>query len=437
MTRLWLELAWLGGDTVEPGVLLVIDDGVIAEVGRADGPPAGSEPVHGLTLPGFANTHSHAFQRGLRARTQRQKGSFWTWREAMFAAADTLSPETYFQLAKAAFGEMVLAGITLVGEFHYVHHSPDGTPYADPNAMGEAVTEAAAAAGIRLTLLDTCYLHGGFNERPQGAQRRFADSGIDAWIERVEALRPGATVKVGGAAHSVRALRPAELKEIAAWARARQLPLHAHVSEQRRENDECLGTYGRTPVELLAESGCLDTSFTAVHATHVTDGDRRLLAASRVTCCLCPTTERDLADGIAPASELASDGLMLTLGTDSNALIDMFEEARAMELNERLSTERRVNQEPAALLHAATAAGYSALGWSGGSFEAGACADLCVIALDSVRLAGACREDLVSAVVFAAAPPDVRHVMANGRWIVRDGAHVSMDVVAELEDALR
>jgi formiminoglutamate deiminase len=350
----------------------------------------------------------------------------------MFEAAEELTPDSYLPLATAVFAEMALAGVTLVGEFHYVHHAPGGTPYADANAMGDAVIEAASAAGIRLTLIDACYLHGGFTEAPQGAQRRFADESVDAWVARVEALRPRDNVKIGGAAHSVRAVHPDELSEIAAWARDSSAPLHAHVSEQRRENEECLEVHGRTPVELLAGSGCLETRFTAVHATHLTDGDRRLLGAARTSCCFCPTTERDLADGIGEASALAGGGASLCLGTDSNAVIDMFEEARAIELNERLAGEQRVNQEPAALLRAATYAGYASLGWEGGQLDAGACADLFSVGLGSTRLAGARPDDLVPSIVFAAAPADVQHVMVAGEWIVRDGRHLAIDVPAAL-----
>jgi formiminoglutamate deiminase len=434
---LWCEHAWLGGEGVEDGVVLDIDGGRIGAVTRSADPPPGAEEVRGLALPGLANAHSHAFQRMLRGRTQRQRGSFWTWREAMFAATGELTPDGYLGLATATFAEMALAGITLVGEFHYVHHGPDGTPYADPNAMGEAVIEAAAAAGVRLTLLDTCYLHGGHDEPVEGFQRRFADADVDAWAQRVEALDATDTARVGAAAHSVRALRPEELGEVAAWARERTVPLHAHVSEQRLENEQCLAAYGRTPVELLAEAGCLETSFTAVHTTHLTDDDRRLLGSSGTTCCLCPTTERDLADGIGLASRLVQDGARLALGSDSNAVIDMFEEARAMELDERLATEHRVNQEPAALLHAATAGGYAALGWTGGTIEPGACADLCVVGLGSVRLAGAKQDDLVDSVVFAATSADVLDVMVHGRWIVRGGEHASVDVVDLLDRVTR
>jgi formiminoglutamate deiminase len=303
--------------------------------------------------------------------------------------------------------------------------------------MGEAVIAAAAAAGVRLTLLDTCYLHGGHDQPVEGFQRRFADASVGAWVERVEALGSTATARVAAAAHSVRAVRPDELKEISGWARRRDVPLHAHVSEQQVENEQCLAAYNRTPVQLLADAGCLETIFTAVHTTHLTDDDRRLLGSSGTTCCFCPTTERDLADGIGSASRLAQEGAALALGTDSNALIDMFEEARAMELDERLATGRRVNQEPAALLRAATAGGYGALGWTGGAIEPGACADLCVVGLGSVRLAGARRDDLVDSVVFAGAAADVVDVMVDGRWIVRGGEHASVDVVGLMDRATR
>jgi formiminoglutamate deiminase len=354
----------------------------------------------------------------------------------MYAAVAALTPDEYVELATATFAEMALSGITLVGEFHYVHHAPDGTPYADPNAMGQAVLQAAQTAGVRITLLDTCYLHGSFAGEVQGAQRRFADADVGSWVSRVELLQPTDTAHIGAAAHSVRALSPDDLAELAAWARLREVPLHAHVSEQRQENADCMATHGRTPTELLADAGFLEASFTAVHATHLTAGDRELLGSSNANCCLCPTTERDLADGIGEASTLRSAGAALTLGTDSNAVIDILEEARAMELDERLASERRVNQDPAELLRAATANGYAALGWHGGAIEPGALADLTTLRCDSIRLAGATAGDLLGSVVFAGHASDVRHVMVGGRWIVRDGAHSSLDVVNELERVL-
>src|SRR4051794_13736624 len=426
--QLWCEHAWLGGSGVDDGVAVEIDGGVITAVDTRVEQPAGATVLRGLTLPGFANVHSHAFQRTLRGRTQRQRGSFWTWREAMYEAAATLDPDAYARLAAATFAEMALAGITLVGEFHYLHHAPDGTPYGDANAMGHAVAQAASNAGLRLTLIDACYLHGGFDSPVEGAQRRFADADADAWAARVDELRDGPRLRIAAAAHSVRAVAPDELREVALWARSRKVPLHAHVSEQRRENEECVAAHGCTPVELLEDVGAFDVNFTAVHATHLTDRDFELLGASNATCCLCPTTERDLADGIGPAAQLAEAGCGLALGSDSNAVIDMFEEARAVELDERLASEQRVIHEPHDLLHAATAAGYGALGWDGGAIRVGACADLVTVALDSFRLAGLPVEELVAGVVFAAHPGDVRDVMVAGDWIVKEGRHLTIDV---------
>jgi formiminoglutamate deiminase len=394
---MWCEYAWLGGAQVEAGVAIELDGDRIASVTpRAE--PAG-ERLAGVTLPGFANAHSHAFQRVLRGRTQRGRGSFWTWREAMYAAAAELDPDGYRELAAAVFGEMAAAGFTLVGEFHYVHHGPDGTPYADPNAMGRAVMDAAAATGVRLTLLDTCYLHGGIGAELEGPQRRFGDGSVDAWAQRVAALDDGPRLRIGAAAHSVRALEPGELAAVAEAATGR--PLHAHVSEQPRENEECLAAYGRTPVQVLADAGCLDGDFTAIHATHTSE------ALPRV--CLCPTTERDLADGVGrPAGAFA-------LGSDSNAVIDPFEEARAVELDQRLVTGERGHHEPEDLLSALTETGYAALGWDGGALRPGALADLVTVDLCSVRLRDAA--DIAGSLVYAAHPADVRRVMVGGEWI--------------------
>ena len=322
---------------------------------------------------------------------------------------------------------MALAGITCVGEFHYLHHAPDGTPYDDPNAMGRAVLAAAADARVRMTLLDACYLHGGV--------ARFRDADAGAWAERVDLLEERPTARVGAAIHSVRAVDPASARAVAEWAAGR--PLHAHVSEQPKENEECLAAHGRTPTGLLADAGALSERFTAVHATHLTDDDVALLGGAGVTACLCPTTERDLADGIGPARRLVEAGAALATGSDSQAVIDPFEEARAIELDERLATGVRGVHRATDLLRAATASGYAALGWpEGGRIEPGALADLTTVALDSVRLAGTRPEEAVPSVVFAAAPADVSHVMVDGRWSVRDGEHVALDVAAELRAAL-
>jgi formiminoglutamate deiminase len=438
LTAYWCEHAWLGGDKVESGVLVEVGgDRIGAVTSNLPEPPAGVERLAGLTLPGLANAHSHAFQRALRGRTQGGAGSFWTWREQMYALADTLDPDRYRALARATFGEMALAGVTTVGEFHYLHHGPGGLPYDDPNEMGRAVIAAAGDVGIRLTLIDTCYLEGGIATPPEGAQRRFCDRDAEAWAARVEALADSTSVRVAAAIHSIRAVPPAAAKVVAGWAAAKACPLHAHVSEQPAENDACLAAYKGTPTQVLAEAGAVSSQFTAVHAVHLAEADFARLGTGRAFVCLCPTTERDLADGIAPARGIRDAGARLCLGSDSNALIDLFEEARAVELDQRLVTNQRGGHSPAELLRAATAGGAECLGWpSGGRIETGALADLVVVGLDSPRLAGTGAAEALAAVVFAASAADVRHVMAAGSWIVRDGSHATLDVRRELAEAV-
>jgi cytosine/adenosine deaminase-related metal-dependent hydrolase len=411
------ELAWLGGEQAEPDVLVLVDgDRITAvETGVAER-PAAAIPLPGLTVPGLANAHSHAFHRVLRGRTQRGPGSFWAWREQMYQVAASLDPDSYHQLARAVFAEMALAGITAVGEFHYLHHGPGGVPYADPNAMGAALIAAAADAGIRITLLDTCYLQGGIGVDLDDTQRRFADGDASAWATRASAL--------------------AEI--VAAWAAARGVPLHAHVSEQPAENERCFEVYGSTPTELLSDSGALSGRFTAVHATHLTDADVGRLGASECWCCFCPTTERDLADGIGPSRALGHAGARLTLGSDSHAVIDLLEEARAVELDERLALGIRGSHDATALLRMATEHGHASLGYpDAGRISPGFYADLTTIGLDSVRTAGTRAEDAVAVAVFAATVADIRHVVIGSRVVVADGRHTSIDVVGALRRVLR
>jgi formiminoglutamate deiminase len=414
--RYWCELAWLGDDRVEAGALVSVEEGLVAslELGVPD-PPDDATTLAGVTFPGLANAHSHAFQRELRGRAEAERGSFWSWRERMYEVAQRLDPETYLEVARQTFTEMALAGITLVGEFHYLHHQPDGARYADPNAMGDAVIEAAAQVGVRITLLDTCYLHGGIGEPLAPEQRRFSDGDVASWIERVELLGDAPGRRVGAAIHSIRAVDPESARQVAAWVGER--PLHAHVSEQPAENEACLAAYGATPTQVLGDAGALDRAFTAVHATHVSDQDIQLLGGRAV--CLCPTTERDLADGVGPAKRLHDAGVALALGSDSHAVIDHFEEARAVELDERLVTGERGIHRPADLLRHATAGGYESLGWAPAGFEPGKLADFVTVGLDSVRLAGADREQLPAALVFSATAADVRHVIVGGVPILR------------------
>jgi formiminoglutamate deiminase len=432
--RLWAPYAWLGGDAPASDVTVEVDEGVIVSVTPDSEPDA--ERLDGLLIPGLANSHSHAFQRALRGRTQRITGSFWTWRKQMYDLAGRLDPDSMLALARAAFAEMALAGITLVGEFHYVHHRPGGDPYDDPNAMGAAVMAAAAQAGVRLTLLDACYLHGGIE--PDPVQQRFFDPDVEAWIGRVDQLVPaGPLVRLGAGIHSMRAVQPEAAAQVARWAAGRGLPLHAHVSEQQAENAACREVYGATPTAMLHYEGALSDRFTAVHATHVSEEDIALLGGARAYCCLCPTTERDLADGIGRARRLRDAGCALTVGTDSNAVIEPLEEARAIELDERLATGVRGGHTAAGLLAAATSSGYASLGWpDGGAIRPGAPADLVCVRLNGVRLAGPPPAELIDALVFAGASADVRDVIVAGRFVVRDGRHQSLDVPAELKAAI-
>ncbi|HEU5128434.1 MAG TPA: formimidoylglutamate deiminase [Glycomyces sp.] len=438
MLTYWAERAWLADGPAE-AVAIETAAGRITSVvpGVA---PAGAEVLPGLVLPGLANAHSHAFHRALRGRTHDQGGTFWTWRERMYDLADRLDPDAYFRLARAVYAEMALAGITCVGEFHYLHHAPGGRPYADPNAMGHALIAAAAEAGVRITLLDALYLAGGFGEPLEGAQRRFGDGGLESWMNRVDKIEAAPHALVGTAVHSVRAV-PADAIEAfacavrtygsAGVAEGEGRPVHVHVAEQRAENEACRAAHGCGPVELLERRGLLGADLTAVHATHLANQDLELLRRSGATVCLCPTTERDLADGIGPARALAERGVPLSLGTDGHALIDMFEEARAVEMHERLVSERRGHFAPAELLEAMTR--HDSLGWTdAGRIAPGRRADLVAVALDSPRTAGAAPEG----VVHAAAAADVTDVVADGRRVVAGGRHTAIDVGAELARAV-
>jgi formiminoglutamate deiminase len=433
------DLAWLPPGRLARDVALVVADGRFTDVVEGAAPGSGDR-LAGLVLPGLANAHSHAFHRALRGRTQAAtggRGSFWTWRDRMYAVADALEPDSYVALARATYGEMVLAGITAVGEFHYLHHRAGGARYTDPNEMGHALVRAAREAGLRITLLDTCYLSAGPGRPLEGVQQRFGDGDAAAWADRVETLRSTYAdepdVLVGAAAHSVRAVPADQLATIAAWAGQHGAPLHAHVSEQQRENDECLAAYGMTPTRLLHEQGLLGERSSAVHATHLTDDDVALLGGSGTAVCMCPTTERDLADGVGPARRLLAAGSPVTLGSDSHAVVDLFEEARAVELDERLLAQTRGHWSGADLLAATTRAGHASLGRpDAGVLAPGAVADLVAVRLDSVRTAGGGLADAVDRVVFAAGAADVTDVVVGGRRVVAGGEHLLLGDVGGL-----
>ncbi|MGV1008243.1 MAG: formimidoylglutamate deiminase [Dermatophilaceae bacterium] len=443
MTAYWAEHAWLPSG-LATSVRLEVDAGRFAsvEVGALAQP--GDVRLPGVTLPGAANAHSHAFHRALRGRTHGGSGSFWTWREQMYAVAARLDPDTYLALARAAYAEMALAGMTVVGEFHYLHHGPDGRPYDDPNAMAVALVAAASEAGVRLTLLDACYLAGGLG--PAGhlpldpVQRRFSDGTAAGWAQRAGALTSTPAVRIGAAIHSVRAVPREALGQVASAARhtlardgAAGAPLHVHLSEQPAENEAALAYYGCTPAQLLAAEGVLGPATTAVHATHLTPDDVALLGAAGTSVCCCPTTERDLADGIGQARALRDVGSPLCLGSDQHAVVDPFEDVRGLEMHERLRSGERGRFTPAALLDAFSPNGYAALGWpEGGRLEAGALADFVTVRTDSVRTAGAAPEQSG----YAAGAADVTWVVVGGETLVSDGRHRLGDVGRLLADAI-
>jgi formiminoglutamate deiminase len=425
MTAFWCEHAWLGDGPVA-GVRVPVVEGRIAAVEIADPAPE-DHRLPGLVLPGFANAHSHAFHRALRGRTHDEGGTFWTWRERMYAVAARLDPDSYLTLARATYAEMALAGITCVGEFSYLHHPAGGGRYGDANAMSEALIRAAADAGIRLTLLDACYVAGGLEGSGHlplsDVQARFSDGDADAWAARLALLpeRPG--LRIGAAVHSVRAVPADQFRTVADAATGR--PLHVHLSEQPAENEASVAFYGCTPTRLLADRGLLGPATTAVHATHLTDDDITALGGTATTVCACPSTEADLADGVGPFRRLRDAGSPLCVGSDQHVVTDLLAEARLVEQHERLVTGERGRFRAAELVDALTGAGHRALGWpDAGRIAVGRRADLVAVRLDSPRTAGCAPDQLV----LAAGAADVHTVVVDGRVVVSDGQHVLGDV---------
>lgn len=380
-----------------------------------------------IVLPGIASAHSHAFQRALRARTQRsasnQAGSFWSWRGLMYEVAAKMSPDDVFALSRFAFIELVRSGVTAVGEFHYLHHDRSGMPYADRLELSDAVIRAAREAGLRITLLRVIYQRAGAGLSPEGAQRRFSDARLEDALADVEALisryRDDPLVHIGIAPHSVRAMSRGALAEIAQFVKTRALPVHMHVAEQRREIEECVAEHARRPVELLFELGLIDHRFVAVHATHLKDHEAHMLGVSRSFACICRTTERDLGDGLPNIAKLRAEGVRLSVGADSHASSDPFEEARAIELDERSRAEaRHVAANATDLLRALGPEGYDSIGIIDASDEVH-------LNADDIALVGA--ENLDDAVIWAGTPRAIREVRVAGTSIVLDGRHALED----------
>jgi formimidoylglutamate deiminase len=386
-----------------------------------------TDVLPGITLlPGFVNTHSHVFQRALRGHTHRRlskQDTFWTWRSAMYAEAQRLNPDLLYESALHTYREMLAAGYTSVGEFHYVHHQPGGQPYADPNAMSEAVIEAGRDVGIRVVLLMTAYAQSGFSQPPEEGQRRFCDASVDAYLNRVEALRI-TDAPIGVAPHSVRAVPEKWFRAIADYRRLHELPLHVHADEQIAEIEQCQAAYGCTPIELLERFGALGAMTTIVHATHADATEIALLAQYGCTVCVCPTTEGDLGDGIAPYAELLAAHIPLAIGSDSNTHLDPIEELRWAEYSARMRYQRRrilVADELASpgplLLEYGTRNGAVSLGLETGVIAPGMLADFVAVDMDHPSLAGWNTEDFLDVLIFGASSEVVVGTWVGGKKV--------------------
>jgi formimidoylglutamate deiminase len=398
-------------------------------------------------LPGLVNAHSHSFQRVIRGRTEyrsaEETDSFWTWRKLMYQAANRLSPDDLYTAAKMVFLEMALTGITAVGEFHYLHHANDGTPYDDPNLLAKEVMRAAADAGVRIALLRVAYARSGYQMDLDPLQARFIQP-VDDYLKALDDLITTVTkthdlASVGVAPHSVRAVPLEYLKKVIGFAREHHLPVHMHVAEQPAEVSACIEEYGRSPVALLDTEGLLSEQFTAVHAIHVSPKAIPSLARSRATVCACPSTERNLGDGVVPADKYLEHGIPIALGTDSQIQIDLLEDARELEYHLRLQRMKRnvlamtEDSEQSALarrlFECATLNGAASIGLGGGALQPGTPADFFTVDLNDPSIAGAKQADLLSSIVFSLARTAIKDVVVAGTRIVEDGRHKSQEEV--------
>lgn len=391
-------------------------------------------------MPGFVNVHSHTFQRVIRGRTQwrplRNTADFWSWRDEMYAAALALTADDIYDVARLCFLEMLSAGITTVGEFHYLQRDESGSSYGDALELHKRVLQAANDVGIRIVLLNTAYATGGVNAQLRWTQRRFNTPDVDKFLRDCEQLKSVVTkyrdATMGVAPHSVRAVPREWLKPLGEWARIANLPLHMHVSEVLGEVEACAAAYGMRPVELLATEGVLDARMTAVHATHTSAHEVALLSRARAFVCACPGTERDLGDGFLPATSLHAAGVRVAIGSDSQTIIDPLEEIRLVEYHERLRKMERVllgatvaerSSVAPTLLRMGTAHGAASLHVQTGAIEAGREADFVAIDLNAISLLGYTPDTLDAIVALSAQPNIICDVWVSGRQIIADRVH--------------
>jgi len=444
----------LDGPEVREDAVVAVEDGTVrGVVAPEDVDGSVTDLGRVAVVPGRVNAHSHAFQRAIRGRTEfleagREEDDFWSWREKMYRAALSLEADQFEAIARFAFLEMARAGYTTVGEFHYVHHDPDGEPYADPNELAKRTVRAARDVGLRIALLRTAYHRAGYQQEPNPRQRRFLEPDLETYLDRIEALADHVDglprASVGLAPHSIRAVPGDWLEGIAEFAEQRDLPVHIHACEQRAELDQSVDEYGATPIEVFDELGLLSDRTIIIHATHASEREIELMADRGSSVCACPTTERNLGDGFLPARQLVDRGVPICLGTDSHADIDPWTEMRLVDYHERLRAERRnVLAEGLAadrggrmvtaerLWPMGGRHGARALGLEPAGLQAGDPADFTAVDLDHLSLTGTAPESLLSDLVFSIPPDAVSETIVGGERIVRDGAHPNETEIAD------
>lgn len=422
------ELLYRHGAWETDRAVVVGADGNVLAIENAAEHADGVRLPNRAMLPGLVNAHSHAFQRVFRGETEARgqtSGNFWSWRDAMYRAANALSPDDFYGVARMVFLEMALSGITAVGEFHYVHRDDAGRAYDDPNLISKLMIDAARSVGIRICLLRVAYMRSGFGKAANPLQQRFIET-PDEFLQNTEALRSavdGRIASVGVAPHSIRAVPLEPLRDIVSWAREAQLPVHMHAAEQPAELEECVAEYGITPVALLARENLLHSRFTAVHGIHVTAAEIASLAQARALVCACPTTERNLGDGIVPALDLSTRGVRIALGSDSQAEVNLLEDARELEYHERLRRLRRGLIGAETLFTCATQHGAESLALPDNR------ADFFTVDLNHPSIAGCRLEHLLPAIVFGAKPDAIRDTVVGGEFVMEGGQHPRGDEI--------